>query len=79
MEQFGVFTFASVHLCLRAEKIIIAKGLAPKLIPVPRVLTSCCQGLGLCVAPENGEQAADILARSGIPYEKHVVLSADEL
>lgn len=79
MGQVGVFTFGSVHHALRAEKIITAEGISAKLMPVPRVLTSCCNGLGLCIKPEEREQTATILQQAGIPWEKQVVLSVEEL
>jgi hypothetical protein len=79
MAKVDVFTFASVHHALRAEKIVAGEGISAKLIPVPRILSSCCHGLGLCVAPENGKQTADVLAQAGIPYEKHVVLAVKDL
>lgn len=79
MAKVDVFTFASVHHALRAEKMVAGQGISVKLIPVPRILSSCCQGLGLCVAPENGKQAANVLAQAGIPCEKHVVLAVEDL
>lgn len=77
--QVGVFTFASVYHALRAEKMVAGAGISAKLIPVPRVLTSCCHGLGLCVLPENREQAAKLLEQAGIVCEKNVLLSVGEL
>lgn len=79
MRQVAVFTFASVYHALRAEKIVGDKGFSVKMVPVPRILSSCCQGLGLCVMPECREQAAKALEQAGLSYEKNVLLSVEEL
>ena len=42
----GVVLFASTHFAIRAEKLAKEKGLAVKLIPVPRHLSSDC---GVCL------------------------------
>lgn len=79
MGQVGVYTFASVYHALRAEKILSDAGVSAKLMPVPRILTSCCHGLGLCVSPDEREQVTNILAQADIAYEKNVLLDATEL
>ena len=43
---FGVALFHSVQGALRAERLLTAAGVAYKLIPVPRHLSSSC---GFCV------------------------------
>lgn len=45
-DAFGVVLFRSVHGALAAEKLFIEAGLAHKLIPVPRHLSSNC---GFCL------------------------------
>jgi hypothetical protein len=44
--SLGVILFASIHFAIRAEKIAKEKGLAVKLVPVPRQLSSDC---GVCL------------------------------
>ena len=44
--SFGVVLFQSVQGALRAEKILVGAGIAHKLIPVPRQLSSNC---GFCL------------------------------
>ncbi|MEM5768898.1 MAG: DUF3343 domain-containing protein [Bacillota bacterium] len=79
MEKAGVFTFASVYLALRAEKVVQQAGVPGELIAVPRVLSSSCQGLGLSVPPELRERVAALLRETGILFEKNVLLSRAEL
>lgn len=79
MEKVGIFTFASVYLALRAEKVLKQAGVPGELIAVPRVLSSSCQGLGLSVPPELRERVAAILRETSICFEKNVVLSRDDL
>ena len=42
----GVVLFSSVHFVLRAEKVLTEKGFSPKVIPIPRHLSSDC---GVCL------------------------------
>ena len=44
--SYGVVLFQSISSALRAEKILKKKGMAYKLIPVPRHLSSDC---GVCI------------------------------
>jgi len=59
-QQFIVFLFPSVSYTLKAEKILKEKGIAHKLIPVPRHISSDC-GVCLRVAVEQQELAAEAL------------------
>jgi hypothetical protein len=43
---YGVVLFQSISSALRAEKILKKEGIAYKLIPVPRHLSSDC---GICI------------------------------
>ncbi|HAJ28325.1 MAG TPA: hypothetical protein DCG53_13975 [Syntrophus sp. (in: bacteria)] len=45
-QRYAVFLFPSVSYALKAEKILKASGIAHKLIPVPRHISSDC---GVCV------------------------------
>ena len=44
--SYGVVLFQSISSALRAEKILKKEGIAYKLIPVPRHLSSDC---GVCI------------------------------
>lgn len=54
---YAVFLFPSVSHALKAEKILKAAGIAHKLIPVPRHISTDC-GVCLRVAVEQQDQAA---------------------
>jgi hypothetical protein len=45
-EEYHVVIFKSVHHALRAEKLLKEAGIAHKLIPVPRHISSDC---GVCL------------------------------
>jgi len=45
-QRYVVFLFPSVSYALKAEKILKVAGIAHKLIPVPRDISSDC---GVCV------------------------------
>lgn len=59
--DYGVVLFQSVHHALHAERLLQAAGVAIKLIPVPRKLSSDC---GFCVrfAWADREQIERLLA-----------------
>lgn len=57
---YTVFLFPSVSHVLKAEKILKARGIPHKLIPVPRHISSDC-GVCLRVAVEQQELAAEAL------------------
>ena len=68
----GVFLFPSVSHALKAEKILIAAGIAHKLIPVPRHISSDC-GVCLRVAVELSEQVEAAL-REKVDWERLALL-----
>jgi len=57
---YGVVLFQSISSALRAEKLLKKEGIAYKLIPVPRHLSSDC---GICIRflSENGLQVRKVL------------------
>ena len=67
-----VFLFASVSHTLKAEKILKERGIAHKLIPVPREIGSDC-GVCLRVAVENQELTAETL-KDFVVWEKIALL-----
>jgi len=64
----GVILFPSVHFALRAEKLMKAKEISHKLIPVPRHLSSDC-GVCLRIPWEKREEAMEILAQAGVKVD----------
>jgi len=69
---YAVFLFPSVSHALKAEKILKARGIAHKVIPVPRHISSDC-GVCLRVAAEQKELAAEAL-QGLATWEKMVLL-----
>lgn len=61
----AVLLMSSTSHALRAEKLLQRSGLACKLIPVPRHLSSDC-GVCLRVAAADGEAACRVLAQAGV-------------
>lgn len=61
----GVILFPSIHFALRAEKLVKERGIAHKLIPVPRHLSSDC-GVCLRIPLEKKEEVLGILAEAGV-------------
>lgn len=60
---FCVALFPSVSHVLRAEKILQKEGIAVKLIPVPKEISTDC-GVCLRFAPELAERVGQALAGS---------------
>ncbi len=71
--RFGVVLFKSVHGALGAERLLVAAGVAHKLIPVPRHLSSSC---GFCVRFdwEKREIVEPLLAGANLGVEGLVAL-----
>lgn len=45
-KEYGLILFHSVHHALKAEKVLKSGGIAHKLIPVPKAISSDC---GVCL------------------------------
>lgn len=58
--SYGVVLFQSISSALRSEKLLKKEGIAYKLIPVPRHLSSDC---GVCIRflTENESQIREVL------------------
>lgn len=70
--RYAVFLFPSVGHALKAEKILKAAGMAHKLIPVPRQISTDC---GVCLRVEADMQDAVAEAlQEGVAWEKVVLL-----
>jgi hypothetical protein len=67
--SFAVILFPSTHFAIRAEKRVKEKGMAVKLIPVPRHLSSDC-GVCLRIPWEQKEEIRSLLEREGVKIEE---------
>ena len=72
-EEIRIITFPSVWHAFRAEKVLKDAGLACSLIPVPRELSSSCQGLAAKIAEADLEQALALLDTEKVQMEKRGV------
>ena len=64
----GAVLFSSVHFVLRAEKLLKEKGFSPKVIPIPRHLSSDC-GVCLRIPWEKRQEIMAILEGAGLKWE----------
>jgi hypothetical protein len=70
--KYAVFLFPSVSHVLKAEKILKERGIAHKLIPVPREIGTDC---GVCLRVEADRQEAVTEAlQGGVNWEKVALL-----
>lgn len=72
-EELRIITFPSVWHAFRAEKALKAAQVACRLIPVPRELSSSCQGLAAELALAELEKSLTILDEQQILTEKRGV------
>ncbi len=73
LETIRIITFPSVWHAFRAEKILKAAGIACSMIPVPRELSSSCQGLAAKIEMTALAQALDLLDEQQVQMEKRGV------
>ncbi|MCK4413887.1 MAG: DUF3343 domain-containing protein [Candidatus Eisenbacteria sp.] len=64
-EPRAVVLFHTSSHALRAEALLAARGVAAKLIPVPRQLSSDC-GVCLRIARADGAVACEVIAGGGV-------------
>lgn len=69
-DEFRIITFPSVWHAFRAEKALKSARINCKLIPVPRELSSSCQGLAAELSANDLAQALDLLDKQQILMEK---------
>lgn len=74
MAAYGVILFPSTHSALRAEKLTIEQGIAIRLIPIPRHLSSDC-GVCLRFLWEEKEKISRLLTEGGVKIEGIYLLS----
>ena len=72
-EEIRIITFPSVWHAFRAEKILKAAGLPCVLIPVPRELSSSCQGLAAKISDALLDSALELLDAQQVLMEKRGV------
>ena len=73
LETIRIITFPSVWHAFRAEKILKAAGIACSMIPVPRELSSSCQGLAAKIEMTALTQALALLDEQQVQIEKRGV------
>ena len=73
LETIRIITFPSVWHAFRAEKILKAAGIDCTMIPVPRELSSSCQGLAAKIAAQALDQALTLLDEQQVQMEKRGV------
>lgn len=66
--QYAVILVYSTSYAIRAEKVLHRAGIASKLIPVPRHLSSNC-GVCLRIDPSDAEAAEKSLEEAGMEIE----------
>ena len=74
LETIRIITFPSVWHAFRAEKILNAAGIACSMIPVPRELSSSCQGLAAKIETTALAQALALLDEQQVQMEKRGVI-----
>lgn len=73
-----ILIFRGTHQVMAAEKNLKQGGVATKVIPVPRALSSDC-GLAIRIFPPDKRRAKDILSRSGISPRSVYILREEEM
>lgn len=61
-----VITFPSVAHAFRAKSILEQHAVPVKLIPIPRSLSSCCEGLAAQINEQDISYAVDLLTSSNV-------------
>jgi hypothetical protein len=61
-----VITFPSVAHAFRAKSILEQHAFPIKLIPIPRCLSSCCEGLAAQIEEQHVTGAVELLALNGV-------------
>jgi hypothetical protein len=64
--EIYVITFQSVAQAFRAEKILKDQDITVGLIPIPRSLSGCCEGLAAKIAEPDITAAVEVLSKSGV-------------
>ncbi len=68
-----ILIFRGTHQVLSAEKHLKRAGVAMRLVPVPRSLTSDC-GLAIRLTAAARDRARDVLTEAGLlPFSVHIL------
>ena len=68
-----ILIFRGTHQVLSAERQLKRAGVAMRLIPVPRSLTSDC-GLAIRISSSGKDRARDVLSQAGLlPFSVHML------
>ncbi len=68
-----ILIFRGTHQVLSAEKHLKKAGVAMRLVPVPRSLTSDC-GLAIRLTAAGRDRARDVLTAAGLlPFSVHIL------
>ena len=67
--MFKVILVHSTSHAIRAEKLLKQAELAPKLIPVPRHLSSDC-GVAVRIPAEQEKRTMEILVENSAPFDR---------
>ncbi len=68
-DEFSILLFHTSNHAFRAEKVLKQAGIACKLVPVPRHLSSEC-GVCLRLSPEHQAMALDVLKAARVEVER---------
>ncbi len=73
MSEFAVILVHSTSHAVQAERVLKRAGLAVKLIPTPRHLSSDC-GSAVRIAATNRDHAEAALVEAGVPLDRIEIL-----
>jgi hypothetical protein len=73
MHEFAVILVQCTSHAIQAERALKRAGLAAKLVPTPRHLSSDC-GSAVRIAAEDRVRAEQVLHGAGVPTERIVAL-----
>lgn len=74
LASIRIITFPSVWHAFRAEKALKTAGLTCTMIPVPRELSSSCQGLAAKIEEADLEKTLFLLDEQKVQMEKRGVI-----
>lgn len=73
MSEFAVILVHSTSHAIQAERVLKRVGLAVKLIPTPRHLSSDC-GSAVRIAATDRERGEQTLSEAGVPLDRIALL-----
>ena len=76
--EYGIALFDATQAAMRAEKVLDQAGIATKLIPVPRHISSNC-GVSLRFHLPMASEVRSVLTSKGVPFAAIRPLKDDHL